>query len=52
VILFSWDEGVSIFKPWTWFTKALPKRFFKSINSEALTTEPLPVTIPSEEFSR
>ena len=52
IILFSWDEGVSIFKPWTWFTKALPSRFFKSIDSEALTTEPLPVTIPSEEFTR
>ena len=52
VILFSWDEGVSIFKPWTWFTKALPGRFFKSIDNEALTTEPLPVTLPSEEFAR
>jgi signal peptidase I len=29
-ILFSWD-GASIFKPWTWFTRAVPGRFFKGI---------------------
>jgi signal peptidase I len=28
VILFSWNEGASLFKPWTWITKARPSRFF------------------------
>jgi signal peptidase I len=28
VILLSWKDGASLFKPWTWFTKAQPKRFF------------------------
>lgn len=28
IILFSWGEGVSPFKPWTWVTKARPGRFF------------------------
>ncbi|RYG18394.1 MAG: signal peptidase I, partial [Caulobacteraceae bacterium] len=28
MILFSWGEGASFFKPWTWFTKARPGRFF------------------------
>jgi signal peptidase I len=28
IILFSWDEEASLFKPWTWFTKARPGRFF------------------------
>jgi signal peptidase I len=27
IILFSWDEGASLFKPWTWFTKARVDRF-------------------------
>jgi signal peptidase I len=26
IILFSWREGVSLFKPWTWVTKARPSR--------------------------
>ena len=29
-IMLSWD-GASLFKPWTWFTKAKPDRFFKGI---------------------
>jgi signal peptidase I len=28
IILLSWSDGASLFKPWTWFTKAQPKRFF------------------------
>ena len=32
VVLFSWDEGASIFKPWTWFTKARWGRFFHGVN--------------------
>ena len=31
VVLFSWDEGASIFKPWTWFTKARWGRFFHGV---------------------
>lgn len=31
VVLFSWDEGASIFKPWTWFTKARWSRFFHGV---------------------
>jgi signal peptidase I len=27
VILFSWKEGASLFKPWTWFTDARPSRW-------------------------
>jgi len=27
IILFSWKEGASLFKPWTWVTKAQPGRF-------------------------
>jgi len=52
IILLAWSDGVSIFKPWTWFTKAEPKRFFTTLDKEALTTEPLPVTLPSEEWTR
>ena len=51
-ILLSWREGVSVFKPWTWFTHAQPGRFFKGLKQEALTTDPLPVTLPSEEWTR
>jgi len=29
-IMLSWD-GASIFKPWTWFTRAVPDRFFQGI---------------------
>jgi len=28
IILFSWKEGASLFKPWTWFTEARIGRFF------------------------
>ncbi|WP_374570744.1 signal peptidase I [Phenylobacterium sp.] len=28
IILLSWNKGVSVFKPWTWFTDARPGRFF------------------------
>ncbi|MBC6980693.1 signal peptidase I [Caulobacter sp. 17J80-11] len=28
IILFSWHPGASLFKPWTWFTKVRPSRFF------------------------
>jgi signal peptidase I len=28
LILLSWSDGASLFKPWTWFTHAQPKRFF------------------------
>ena len=28
IILFSWGPGVSLFKPWTWFTDARWGRFF------------------------
>jgi signal peptidase I len=28
IILFSWKPGVSLFKPWTWFTDARLDRFF------------------------
>jgi signal peptidase I len=28
IILLSWKDGASLFKPWTWFTHAQPKRFF------------------------
>jgi signal peptidase I len=27
IILLSWNRGVSIFKPWTWFTEARLSRF-------------------------
>ncbi len=27
VILFSWKQGASLFKPWTWVTDARPERF-------------------------
>jgi len=27
VILFSWEQGASLLKPWTWVTKARPSRF-------------------------
>jgi len=29
IILFSWDKGASLFKPWTWFTDARADRFFR-----------------------
>lgn len=29
IILLSWDREASLFKPWTWFTKARPSRFFR-----------------------
>jgi signal peptidase I len=32
VILFSWYPGASLFKPWTWFTKVRPSRFFKPLH--------------------
>ena len=28
IILLSWDDKASIFKPWTWFLNARPSRFF------------------------
>jgi len=28
LVLISWSEGASIFKPWTWFTHIRPSRFF------------------------
>jgi len=31
IILLSWGEGASPFKPWTWITKAQPRRFFKPL---------------------
>jgi len=31
IILFSWREGASLFKPWTWFTKARPSRAFHPV---------------------
>jgi len=31
IILLSWGDGASPFKPWTWITKAQPKRFFKRL---------------------
>lgn len=31
MILFSWSPGASLFKPWTWFTKIRPSRFFTSL---------------------
>jgi signal peptidase I len=31
IILLSWKDGASLFKPWTWFTKAQPKRFFNRL---------------------
>ena len=35
IILFSWyagEDGASLFKPWTWFTKARPSRFFHPLH--------------------
>jgi signal peptidase I len=29
IILLSWEREASLFKPWTWFTKARPSRFFR-----------------------
>jgi signal peptidase I len=31
IVLLSWDKGASIFKPWTWITKARPSRFFHRV---------------------
>ncbi len=31
VVLLSWEEGASVFKPWTWFTKARPQRFIHKV---------------------
>jgi signal peptidase I len=31
MILFSWYPGASILKPWTWFSKVRPSRFFKPL---------------------
>lgn len=31
IILFSWEEEASLFKPWTWFTDARPGRFFNRL---------------------
>ncbi len=28
IILLSWNDKASIFKPWTWFMDARPSRFF------------------------
>ena len=30
-VALSWDEGASLFKPWTWFTEARTGRFFRSV---------------------
>jgi signal peptidase I len=30
-ILFSWNRGASLFKPWTWFTHARLSRFFHTL---------------------
>jgi signal peptidase I len=32
VIAFSWDKGVSLFKPWTWILDAQPSRFFQRLH--------------------
>jgi signal peptidase I len=32
IILLSWDEEASLFKPWTWFTHARPGRFFRGLH--------------------
>jgi signal peptidase I len=31
IVLASWRPEASLFKPWTWFTDAVPSRFFKSL---------------------
>ena len=31
IVLFSWHPGASLWKPWTWFTKVRPSRFFHSL---------------------
>jgi signal peptidase I len=31
VIMFSWYPGASLWKPWTWFTKLRPSRFFHGL---------------------
>jgi signal peptidase I len=31
MVLFSWYPGASLWKPWTWFTKLRPSRFFKPL---------------------
>jgi signal peptidase I len=31
VIMFSWYPGASLWKPWTWFTKVRPSRFFHGL---------------------
>ena len=32
LIMLSWDNGASLFQPWTWFTHARPERFFRRLN--------------------
>lgn len=32
IILFSWYPGAALYKPWTWFTKVRPSRFFKPLH--------------------
>ena len=32
LILLSWDDGASLFQPWTWFTHARPDRFFRVLH--------------------
>ena len=32
LILLSWDDGASLFRPWTWFTHARPDRFFRVLH--------------------
>lgn len=32
IVMFSWDEGVSLIKPWTWFTDLRYNRMAKPIN--------------------
>ena len=33
IVLLSWDEDASIFKPWSWFSDARPGRFFKGLEN-------------------
>ena len=32
IILLSWSQGTSIFKPWTWVTHLQPRRFFRRLS--------------------
>ncbi|HQT55975.1 MAG TPA: signal peptidase I, partial [Phenylobacterium sp.] len=31
IIMLSWNNGASIFKPWTWVLDARPSRFFHTL---------------------